>query len=124
MKYFYFFLILSLCDFTNAQSTNSFEFKHTTMDYGTIKQGEIAECEFVFTNTGEEEVEIKTVKSNSRNIKFKLKEKTIAPGQTSSITVIYNSEKPGPIRKVITVFTNIDPDVYTLSVKGRVLPKS
>lgn len=108
----------------SAQNSNPLIFEEDTCDYGTLKVGDKAECVFNFTNLGENDVKIKDVKSNSRKIDFKLPDATISPSEQAHLIVKYDCKVEGPIRKTITIFTDAKPSVYTLLVKGRVLPKS
>ncbi|QTY27383.1 DUF1573 domain-containing protein [Flavobacterium sp. CS20] len=123
MKTNFLILFLSITSIFYAQKISKLEFDSNSKDYGTLKYGEHAQCEFYITNTGKENVVIKSLKSNSRNIEFKLDDSLIKPGQKIKLVVIYNTENPDSIRKTITVFTDAKPSVYTLSLKGRVLPK-
>jgi len=116
-----FFLMLFITIY--AQDEGKLVFDENAKDYGTLKYGEHAQCDFEITNTGKTDVTIKDVKSNSRNLEFKIEDSIVKPGQKIKLSVIYNTENEGPIRKTITVFTNAKPAVYTLNVRGRVLPK-
>ncbi len=124
MKSFFipiFLFALSIC---SAQNSNTLKFDSNIKDYGTLNYGEHAQCNFELTNIGKEDIQIKNVKSNSRSLEFKLSDSLLKPGETTKLSVIYDTEKEGPIRKTITVFSDAKPSVYTLTVKGRVLPKS
>lgn len=123
MKYFYIFFIIITTNFITAQNEGHLKFDSSTQDYGSLNYDEYAQCDFEFINTGKTTVQIKSIKSNTRDLEFILKDSLIKPGAKSKFSVIYNTEKPGPIRKTITVFTDATPSVYTLTVKGKVLPK-
>ena len=107
----------------SAQNSNPLIFEEDTCDYGTLKVGDKAECVFNFENTSETIIKITDIKSNSRHIKFELSKDTIYASEKGQLTVIYNCKVEGPIRKTITIFTDTKPNVYTLLIKGRILPK-
>jgi hypothetical protein len=45
----------------------------------------------------------------------------IAPGESSTIKVKYDTNRVGPIRKTITVYSNAENKVTPLKIKGEVL---
>ena len=103
------------------------EFKSTTYDYGTIKQGEIVEHLFEFTNTGKTDLIIRNVKASCGCTAVKPEKSVLKPGETSSIKAVFNSRgRKGSQNKSISVITN-DPDkpLHVLSLKGNIeLPSS
>ncbi|NBC57923.1 MAG: DUF1573 domain-containing protein [Bacteroidetes bacterium] len=126
MKPFDKFFLLSFLLFMtlmSAQDSNALIFEEDTCDYGSLKVGDTAECIFNFKNTSKTVIKIIDIKSNSRHIEFELSKDTINPSEKGQLTVIYNCKVEGPIRKTITIFTDTKPDVYTVLVKGRILPK-
>ncbi len=123
LKYIFAVSLLLSFVFSMAQDKGSLVFDTNICDYGTLKYGEYAECEFNFTNNGMSDLLINSVKSNSRNLTFKLTDSLIFKNKKGKLVVIYDTKDEGPIRKTITIFTDGEPDVYTLSLKGRVLPK-
>ena len=98
------------------------EFKSIEYDYGTIKQGEIVEHLFEFTNTGKSDLIIRHVKASCGCTAVKPEKNVLKPGETSSIKAVFNSRgRKGSQHKSITVITN-DPDkpMYVLSLKGNI----
>lgn len=124
MKNIYFILVVLISVVSFAQQSSGIEFETKIGDYGDLKFGAPAECEFFFKNTSGKNVEIKSVKSNTRALSFIVRDSIIKPGQRSSIVIIYNTDEVGPIRKTITVFNTGSPNVHTLSIRGRVLDKT
>ncbi|RRO21846.1 DUF1573 domain-containing protein [Flavobacteriaceae bacterium 14752] len=123
LKYILVSSLLLAFVFSMAQDKGSLVFDNTVCNYGTLKYGEYAECEFNFTNNGKSDLLINSVKSNSRSLTFKLTDSLILKNQKGKLIVIYDTNDEGPIRKTITIFSDGEPSVYTLSLKGRVLPK-
>ncbi len=98
------------------------EFKEKVFNFGKMKQKTSVEHEFVFTNTGKSDLMIRKVSSSCGCTAVSPKEKTIKPGQSSSIKAIFSSgTRVGRQNKSITVITN-DPKSTTviLRVSGEV----
>jgi len=103
----------------NAQA--KFEFKSETIDYGEIAKGSDGVRVFEFTNTGDEPLVVSDVKSSCGCTVPKKPDGAIAPGETGSIQVKYDTKRVGPIRKTVTVYSNADEPVKALKIKGTVL---
>jgi hypothetical protein len=43
------------------------------------------------------------------------------PGETKTIDVSYDTNRPGAFTKTVTLTTNETPDTHTLTIKGEVL---
>jgi len=86
------------------------EFEEKVFNFGTMEQRATVEHEFVFTNTGQSDLLIRKVSSSCGCTAVSPKEKTIKPGQSSSIKAIFSSgTRTGRQNKSITVITN-DPN--------------
>ena len=103
----------------NAQAEISFE--KETVDYGSIAKGDDGVREFVFTNTGDQALIIGDVKSSCGCTVPEKPEGPIAPGEKGSIKVKYDTNRVGPIRKTITVYSNASEPIKALKIKGEVL---
>lgn len=95
-------------------------FKETTVDYGTIVKGSDGVREFEFTNTGDAPLIISDVKSSCGCTIPKKPDGPIAPGESSTIEVKYDTNRVGPIRKTITVYSNASEPMVALKIKGDV----
>ena len=104
-----------------AQKTAKMEFKSETIDYGEIKKGSDGLRVFEFTNTGNAPLVIEDVKSSCGCTVPKKPEEPIMPGEKGEIEVKYDTKKPGPIRKTVTVYSNADVPVKALKIKGTVI---
>ncbi len=102
-----------------------FEAKDNTIDYGEVsKETDNGVRTFVFTNTGDEPLIIKNVKSTCGCTVPTKPTEPIMPGKSDKIQVKYNMN-PGPIRKTITVETNAvnyEEGIIALKIKGEVIP--
>lgn len=88
-------------------------------EFGNIKQGDIVEHVFEFTNTGTEDLQIQgtsascgcTVPEHSKN--------PIPPGEKGKIVVKFDSKgKSGQQNPVVTVNANTDPKQLRLTMRG------
>ncbi len=104
-----------------AHAQAKFEFKSETIDYGDIAKGSDGVRVFEFTNTGDEPLVVTDVKSSCGCTVPKKPENAIAPGDTGNIQVKYDTNRVGPIRKTVTVYSNADEPVKALKIKGTVL---
>ena len=98
------------------------KFENNTFEFGTIKEGESVEHEFVFTNTGKSDLIIRKTKASCGCTAISPTQKVIPAGETGIIKTKFNSRgKRGAQHKSITIVTN-DPAQSTtrLWVKGTV----
>ena len=109
-----------------AQDGPKIEFKDkdNTIDYGKVTKEEDSGLRvFEFTNTGNQPLLIKDVKSSCGCTVPSFSKDPIMPGKTGKIEVKYNMN-PGPIRKTITVESNavnVDEGRVALKIKGEVI---
>ena len=75
-------------------------------DYGTIKQGANGTCEFTVTNTGDQPLIITNCQGSCGCTVPKCEKEPIKPGQKSTITVKYDTKRPGAINKSVTISSN------------------
>lgn len=108
---------------TQAQPANGpvMTFKVTTIDYGKVQRGADQYRHFFFTNMGNEPLIIKTAKGSCGCVVPTFPQEPIMPGETTYIDVKYDTNRPGPFTKTITLTTNETPDTHTLTIKGEVL---
>ena len=104
-----------------AQAQAKIEFKSDTVDYGEIAKGSDGVRVFEFTNTGNEDLKITDVKSSCGCTVPEKPKDPIAPGKTGQIKVKYDTNRVGPIRKTVTVYSNATEPIKALKIKGEVL---
>jgi len=97
------------------------EFKQTEIDYGTINKNADGTKVFEFTNTGDAPLIINKVKSSCGCTVPSKPTEPIMPGKSDKIVVKYNTHRVGPFRKTITVYSNAQPNVVILKIKGKVV---
>ncbi len=122
MKKIVLVLFVGLLGFTmTAQDAAAkIEFKTETVDYGEIAKGSDGVRVFEFTNTGDAPLIVSKVSSSCGCTIPKKPEAPILPGKTGEISVKYDTNRVGPIRKAITVISNADTPTKVLKIKGEV----
>ncbi|MCC9136630.1 DUF1573 domain-containing protein [Pontibacter silvestris] len=96
-------------------------FEETEYDFGTIKQGEVVEHTFAFTNTGKSPLVIESASATCGCTAPEPPKEPIAPGEKSSIKVKFNSAgKMGQQYPTVTVRANTEPNIVKISMKGNV----
>ncbi|MDC7995847.1 DUF1573 domain-containing protein [Altibacter sp. HG106] len=104
-----------------VQAQAKIDFKSETIDYGTIAKGSDGVRVFEFTNTGDEPLIISDVKSSCGCTVPKKPSGAVAPGASNTIEVKYDTNRVGPIRKTVTVYSNASEPVKALKIKGEVV---
>jgi hypothetical protein len=99
-------------------------FEKTTHDFGTIIQGEEAEYNFKFTNTGDEDLIISAANASCGCTVPEYPKYPIAPGASGFIKVKFNSDyRLDAFEKSVTITANTAPLSTVLIIKGFINPK-
>lgn len=122
---FIFSFVLSGVLFAQKLNQGEVKFNKTVHDYGPIKEEmEVAISEFELTNTGKSPVIIQRITASCGCTSPTYTREPILPGKKGNIKVAYNTiHRPGTFRKSVRVYTNVPDTVYTLTIKGNVIPK-
>ncbi len=121
---------------SNANSTSSsapakkatggpaMTFDKTSHDFGIISEGEKVTTTFGFTNTGDSDLIIVDARGSCGcTVPEYPKNEPIAPGQTGSIVVSFDSSnKPGIQQKSVTLSANTSTGREMLRIKSNVTP--
>jgi hypothetical protein len=99
-------------------------FEKMEIDYGTIAQGADPLRKFKFKNTGTEPLVIKNARGSCGCTVPSYKKEPIMPGETSEIEVRYDTQRPGPINKQVTIETNEGDMPRVLTIRGNVNEKA
>ena len=97
------------------------EFKSEVIDYGEIQKGADGLRVFEFTNTGNVPLVITEVTSSCGCTIPEKPKDPVLPGKTGEIKVKYDTNRVGPIRKTITVYSNATEPAKSIKIKGTVL---
>ena len=103
-----------------AQADEMLSLKETEFDFGKIPQGKPVTHVFEVTNKSNLPLKISQVNASCGcTTPTWEKDKTVAPGEKTEITVGYNAAAEGPFTKFITVSYN-DTQSKQITIKGEV----
>ena len=120
-------IMLLMAGVAKAQDTKGpigpeIEFEKVVHDYGDVPYNGNGECEFRFTNTGNEPLLIQKPKSSCGCTIPSWPNEPILPGESDVIKVTYRTNRAGNINKTVTVTSNaLKNSTVVLRIKGRVL---
>jgi hypothetical protein len=101
------------------------EFDQQTQDFGLVIEGEIVTKVFTFTNTGTAPLIITDARGSCGCTVPARPMAPIAPGETASITVQFNSKnKKGARKQKVTITANTEPAQTFIYITGEVEPDS
>ena len=107
---------------TKTQNGPEIEFEKIVHDYGEVPYNGNGECEFRFTNTGNEPLLVQKPKSSCGCTIPSWPKEPILPGESEVIKVTYRTNRVGNINKTVTVTSNaISNPTVVLRITGRVL---
>lgn len=105
-----------------TQNGPEIEFAKLVHDYGEVPYNGNGECEFKFTNTGNEPLIIQKPKSSCGCTVPSWPKEPILPGESDVIKVTYKTTRVGAINKSVTVTSNAKTNsTVVLRIKGTVL---
>lgn len=98
------------------------EFVETDYDYGTFKEEDgIAIAKFEFKNTGDQPLILNNVRATCGCTTPKWTKEPVLPGSTGTIEAGYDPKgQPGAFVKSINVYSNTQPSVTVLRIRGTV----
>lgn len=120
-----FFLLLAVIPVLAFGQKAVITFEQTTHNFGTIGENDgLATYEFAFKNDGNAPLILTNVKASCGCTTPEWSREPLAPGQTGKIKVSYNPKnRPGSFIKSITVNSNADKPVNSLTIRGNVANK-
>ena len=98
-------------------------FEKKTIDYGTLKIGDVRTVEMVYTNIGKKPLLLENVTTNCDCTEVDWSKKPVMPGKTGVIKVTYTAKHTGLISKWVTVMSNAETDRVILKTSGKVEEK-
>ncbi len=127
------FMVAMISSISFAQDTAAVEasadgpvmtFEAMTVDYGTIEQNSDPLRSFLFTNTGNEPLQITHAKGSCGCTVPEYPKEPIMPGEQAKINVRYDTKRIGKFVKSVTLTTNTTSGKEKLTIKGEVLKKA
>lgn len=122
MKVLLTLLVLCLGVFSAVAQGPKMVFESTEIDYGTIAQNSDPLRVFKFTNKGNEPLVIKHAKGSCGCTVPSYPKAPIAPGESATIEVRYDTKREGPFQKTVELTTNEAEESHILRIKGKVNP--
>ncbi|UFH56584.1 DUF1573 domain-containing protein [Spirosoma sp. KNUC1025] len=98
-----------------------FNWRNATYDFGRIAQRKPVTAEFTFTNKGEAPLIINYAKGSCGCTGVDYPKSAILPGQSGVVKATYNAAAVGAFNKTVTVESNAEGGIQTLSFKGEVV---
>ncbi len=87
-------------------------------DYGTVEYAGDGSYSFKFTNTGNDALVISSCQGSCGCTVPKWPKEPILKGQSAFINVNYDTKRPGPFTKTVTVMSNAKTATKVLTIKG------
>ena len=112
-----------------AQTNKTAQFKGTgaeiqfdklTVDFGTLKVGDVKTVTITFTNIGKKPLILDDVISSCDCTTVDWSKQPIMPGKKGTIKATYTAKHTGLISKRLTVLSNANTDRVILQLKGEV----
>ena len=120
-----FITVFLMCSLVFSQeektTTGILSFETEVIDYGSILQDSEGKRIFTFKNTGDSPILIKSVKGSCGCTVPSKPKNAILPGETSEISVVYDTHRIGGFSKTITIISNAKVERKVLRIKGNVM---
>jgi hypothetical protein len=109
-------------DVNNDPNAAEISFESEVHDFGTIEYGGNGTYDFKFTNTGKSPLIISNARGSCGCTVPKWPKEPIAKGQSGVINVQYDTKRPGPFTKTVTITSNGKTANKVITIKGTVQP--
>lgn len=109
---------------TEPENKVDISFARLEYDYGVMEQGGNGLCEFDFTNSGTEPLNLINVQASCGCTAPEWSKEPIKPGERGKISVKYNTNIVGTFHKTVKVYSNAKTSPVILTIKGEIKPKS
>lgn len=106
-----------------AQNAPQMSFESTTVDYGEIERGAERVRTVSFTNTGDAPLIITNARGSCGCTVPNWPKDPIMPGETSELSINYDTNRLGNINRTIRVTTNEGGDPHVILIRGKVVDK-
>ena len=116
------FTFYSFAQESSVQGGPEITFEKEVHDYGTVQQNGNGECEFVFTNTGNEPLIISKAQGSCGCTVPQWPSEPIKLGESAVIKVKYDTKRVGPINKQVTITSNaVNEPTKIIRIRGTVV---
>jgi hypothetical protein len=93
-------------------------FEKEVHDFGTLPYNGDGSYDFKFTNTGKEPLVISNARGSCGCTVPKWPKEPVLKGQSSVINVHYDTKRPGPFTKTVTISSNAKTAERVITIKG------
>ena len=114
------YLLVIIPVFAISGLTIALQWDSTDFDFGSIPQGEAVSHTFLFTNNGNEAIEISNVSTSCGCTVAEYSTEAIDSGKEGFVSLEYNAQKKGVFAKKAYVQT-ASGESFTLSLRGEVV---
>lgn len=112
-------------DYSQKYELPLIKFDRTEHDFGTIKEGDVVETEFIFTNDGKSELIITSATATCGCTVPEYPKEPVLPGQQGTIKVKFDSNhRPNKQQKEVNLTTNTESGTEKLIIKAMVTPRA
>jgi|GEM_PF-1951316 len=119
-----FLLIILLSGFVGfSQNKGKLEFNNNVIDFGELMEGSTAKESISFQNVGDQPVQIEKISSTGHVNVERYPKNAVQPNSKNEIVVSYNTDKIGPIRRTLTIYSNAENSFISIKIKGNVNKK-
>lgn len=108
------FILFTFC--VTAQSEASIHLSTETLDYGVIKKGADGERTLTVSNRGNGPLVLSNCAGSCGCTVPTCPREPIMPNRSATISIKYDTNRPGPFSKMITIFSN-DPQKTSAVVR-------
>ena len=107
-----------------AKNLGHIEFSESAFDFGQVKEGEVIEHVYTYTNTGKSPVILSQVSASCGCTTPSYTQTPTLPGKSGEVKVSFDTNgQVGKQEKIVTIVSNAENRVTTVRLKGEVLPK-
>lgn len=116
---------VSSVETADPSTLGAFKFNEMEYDFGTIREGEVIEHLFKFTNEGQAPLVISNITASCGCTSPDWTKTPIKPGDEGFVKVVFNSTaKTGQQAPTVTVQANTTPNITRLRMRGNVTPRA
>lgn len=105
----------------NIDTLTVVKIQQRIIDLGKLTKGDLAEFNFIITNEGDHNLTLNNVEPECHCTVASWEKSGIKPGDSTIITVIYDTKYLGHFQKLLRVDANISDSPLTLILRGEVL---
>ncbi len=111
----------ALSEIDDNDTLTEVKIRQRVINLGKLTKGDLAEFNFIITNTGDNNLILKNIEPECHCTVARWEKSRIKPGDSTTITAIYNTSYLGYFQKLVRVDVNTSDSPLTLILRGEVL---